>query len=536
MGEPSSEHRVRLVSKGYNTWKMQVLFTRPDLSASEISERLREVKRELANQFGVPDHLLEYSGLLGRQETRNGLLVQLLITKQDVPANAPRFRTLPLQAPDGTTYSDMRLVADLHPYDEWDHPLTRSVVEARLVAAGFGLSWVDWTVIDQVILNMHETGKPVTELEIARGVLPGTGLSSRLTYGVRRDQDRFLESAWLGVRPVLAGEFIVEASASTSGHQWGRNVYGREIAPRPGQSIRLEAGDGTVLSLRGQQIAARHDGLLVFERYGRDKRQKDAYDLIPVKLVARVLPMKSLAASELGDLVLGEGTAIFGSLPAGTRIRTTSSLYIEGDVERDCHLQCGGSLRITGYLRKATVVSANHVCIHGEVCESNIATALTLHVDDKITDSVVRASDVITGEIVGGDVEALRQPPLHRTDDTGSMAAAIRINLRKFFENRQVAGREALDDLRRTVSQIVDIFGSEIALQASEGTEQRLLLKWIRGQKAAGGGNYTHAEVQEFREVLELIPMIREQLASIGMELRDVTSQLQEMTPDGDST
>lgn len=528
--EQAPDQKVRLIGQGYNSWKMQVLFTRPDLSAAEVSERLQEAKRDLANRFGIPDHLLAYTRLLGRQQTRNGLLVQLQINKREVPANAPQFRLEPMQAEDGTTFSDMRLIANLNPYDEWDRPMTKELVKARLEAAGIGSGWVDWEIVFKAVEHMRETNQPVEDLEIARGVLPGIGPSSHLTYGVRHDQERFLESAWIGVRPVLRGEFIVETSDSASGHQWGRTACGRELPPRPGLQTRLEAGTGVITALRGRQLVADRDGLLVLRRHGRDRRQKDAFDLVPVKFTAQVLDAKIIAAADAATVEFHSAAIIEGSLPENARIRTQYPLYIEGDVTRGSFLQCGESLRINGSLLEATVMCTHHVCVHGDVRASEISAHLTLHVDGQICDSVVRAADVIAGNVLGGDVEALRRPPLRRSDD-GSVATAIRINLRKFLELQQESGREALDDLRRTLSQIESIFGPDIVQRAGEGKEQRLLLKWLREQKQAGVGNYTHTEVQEFRTVLELLPMIREQLASIGLELRDVTSRLGEMTP-----
>ncbi|MDD5087682.1 MAG: FapA family protein [bacterium] len=530
MSERPPDQKVRLIGQGYNCWRMQVLFTRPDISAAEVSERLQEAKRDLASRFGIPDSLLAYTRLLGRQLTQNGLLVQLQITKREVPSNAPRFRCEPLQAADGTVFTDMRLIADLHPYDEWDRPMTKELVKARMEAAGYGSGWVDWDVVYQAVEQMRETHQPVENLEIARGVLPGVGPSSHLTYGVRHDQERFLDSAWIGVRPVLRGEFIVEASESASGHQWGRTACGRELPPRPGLQTRLEAGDGVTTALRGRQLIAGRDGLLVLRRYGRDRRQKDACDLVPVKLTAQVLEAQIIAAADAANLEFQDAVILEGSLPENARIRTQHPLYIEGDVTRGSFVQCGESLRVNGSLLEATVMGAHHVCIHGDVRKSDVSAHLTLHADGRITDSVVRAADVIAGAVQGGDVEGLRRPPLHRDD--GGLATAIRINLRKFLETRQDAGRDALDDLQRTLSHIESIFGPAIVQRAGEGKEQRLLLRWLREQKQAGTGNYTHAEVQELRTALELLPMIREQLAAIGLELRDVTSRLREMAPE----
>ena len=105
------------------------------------------------------------------------------------------------------------------------------------------------------------------------------------------------------------------------------------------------------------------------------------------------------------------------------------------------------------------------------------------------------------------------------------------MNLRRFLEQQQSAGCEALQELSGSLKQILDIFGPDIAFNVTTGTAQRMLLKWLREQKAADAVAFTHAEVQEFRTILEMIPMIRAQLHAIGMELRDVTARLEKPRP-----
>jgi hypothetical protein len=524
--DSSSEQRVRLISQGYNAWKVQVLFHDVNLSSSEISDRLQEVKLALANKFGVPDKLLEYTRLISKSLTRNGLLVQMQITKQDLPSGPPRFEAQPVKAEDGTMFSDMRVEAGLYPFDEFDQPVTRLVVEARLAGQGFDLGCIIWEPIAKAIEEMQQTLKPVFGLEIGRGVIPGLGKASRLTYGVRHEQEKFLPTAWMGVRPVFRGDFLVEVSPSVTAHRWGKNVYGRELEPRKGLETRLAAGDGSRLVFRGTQLIADRDGLLVFERIGRDKRDRNAWDMVPARLTGHVFPMKTFSESQVFDLDLAEPAAILATVQPGSRIHSSAPLFIEGDVQAGSHIECSEPLRVSGNVTEATVVSASHVCVCGFVARSNLDSALTLQIDGGVLDADLHATDVVAREIRGGSVEALHQSNFQHVGESGGQATAIRINLRKFLERQQKAGKEALEELRHSLMEIVTIFGPEITLQVTESTAQRLLLRWLRDQKQKGLGNFTHVEVQEFRAVLEMIPLIREQLAAIGMELRDTTAQL----------
>jgi hypothetical protein len=505
---------------------VQVLFRERDLASHEISERLQEVKRELALQFGVPDHLLAYSRLINRQVTRGGLLVQMQIIKQELPSRPPVFRAKPTRGEDGTLLSDMILEADLYPYDEFERRLTRSVIETRLRGAGFDLSCVDWNAVAEALSAMEGTDQPVSGLVIGRGHPPGLGKSSRVTYGIHRDQEAFLSSAWMGVRPVQRGEFLVEVSQPVGGHQWGRNVFGRELEPQQGLRTKLEAGAGTLLWLRGTQLMAQRDGLLHFERSGRDKRDCDSCTMPLAKLAVHVLKAEVFPESQVYRLDLTAPAIILGTVRTGSVVRTQAPLFIGGDVEQGAVVECAASLRLGGSVRGAQITVSERCCISGSVDDSRVECGSTLQIDGSVSNAVLRATDVMGREIRSSEVEALRQTSFDRVDEGGGEATAIRINLHRFLEKQQSAGREALDDLQHSLVQIERIFGAEITQQVTAPTAQRMLLHWLREQKAAGGGNYTHMEVQELRAILEMVPIIRQQLSVMGMEMRDIAAQL----------
>ncbi len=526
-----SENRVRLISQGYNTWKVQILFPDAQISAAEISNRLREVKAELAFHFGLSDQLLEYTKLLGKQETREGLLVQILITKQPVPGGAPRFRALPTHGEDGTVVSDMTLEADFFPYDEFEHRLTRQSIEARLRQEGFDLECIDWQVIQTALERAEETLAPVKGVTIGRGVPPHSGQSSRITYGIGSGNEADITSAWMGVRPVTRGEFLLESSAATSGQGFGRNIYGRELEPRRGIQTVLAAGKGTRLVTRGAQLIADRDGLLLFKRAGRDKRDRDAYDMTPAKIIAQVVEAESFREALRFDLDLFEPAMIVADIDADSRIVSETSLFVDGNVGPGAVIECAGTLRVTGNVHGAVIKSGQHACIHGNVSDSDIQAELTLQIQGRVTDSNLRATDVIAGETERGSVEALHRTSIDRIVEAGGAATAIRVNLHRFLEQQQTAGCAALEELTVSLQQILAVFGPEIAFNVTDGTAQRMLLKWLRQQKAAEAVAFTHAEVQEFRAILEMIPLIRSQLQAIGMELRDVTARLENTPP-----
>lgn len=528
---PADGARIRLISQGFNSWKVQVLFTDKSIGADAITHQLQEVKRALARQFGVPDRVLEYANLISKQMTRSGMLVQMLIVKPELPAGKPVFRALPVKGESGILFSDMQIEVDLYPYDEFDQFLTLRTVETRLAERSFDKLCVDWDGVAAAIAEMETTLTPKKKLVIGRGQLPGVGNSSRLTYGIPVDQEHILKSAWMGTRPVVKGEFLVEVSPAAGSFRWGKNVFARELEPVAGLQTKLEAGEGTRLILRATRLLAQRDGLLIFSRVGRDRRDRDAYSLAPARLSGGVLPAEILEASQVAELELDKAAIIRGTLPGKAAIRTTAPLYIEGSVSAGCCIEARHNLRIVGNVQEAVIASSHHLSITGDVNKSDVAARLTLQIDGAATNCQLRAGELICALQQNCSVHAMQETQITPRGDSGGAASVIRLNLRKFLENQQLSGQEALDELRVSLARIVDIFGPEISLNVTEGTAQRMLLKWLRKQKTAGIGNYTHAEVREFRTVLEMIPLIRDQLAAIGMELRDVTAQLCDTPP-----
>ena len=90
---------------------------------------------------------------------------------------------------------------------------------------------------------------------------------------------------------------------------------------------------------------------------------------------------------------------------------------------------------------------------------------------------------------------------------------------------QRAAGEDALLTLRKQITRLSEIFGSEMLQQVTPDTVQIHLLRWLRHQKTIGVASYTHPQVQELRTLLELVPSLRSQMASIAGELRGSPSE-----------
>jgi cytoskeletal protein CcmA (bactofilin family) len=522
MANESPDTRVRLIAQGPDLWRVQVLFE--DGLEEMIPQKLREIKVDLAKSFGVPDNLLEYMQMLSKRRTKNGLLVEIQIRKQPIPFGAPVIRYLPVKGPSGLEYSDMRIEADIFPIDSFGHPTSRRMIEGLLKADCVDLSLVDWRLLDEKLREIRETGELQRSITIGSGRIPDAGLNSVITFPVQRGHDEFAATAWMGLRFVKLGEALVEASSAVSGSKHGKNVFGREIeTPKPIQT-RLEAGTGCKLSAMGNRITSTQEGLLMLERQYQDRKAKDSMSACPAKIIASIIEPEIREGDQVWNLKLLVPTVIRGTVRSGSYIQANSHLLIEGDIESKSQIDCTGRLRIVGTVADANLSAKEHLCIVGSVSNSFISGDLTVQIDGDALQCTIYAREIVASNLTGGIAEALSQSMIQKSPD--NTTDAIQINQRKFLETLQKEGAIAIQDLQEQMSIVNDIFGPEIVQKVSEENIQLMLLRWLRQQKSRNLSGFSFREVQDFRTILSVVPIIRNQLAALGAELRDISVRL----------
>ncbi len=502
--------KVRLVAQGRNLWRVRMLF--PNKRATEIPEQLRQIKDELAHNFGVANHRLEYVGLISKKRTHAGVLVEMQIRRQDAPSGAVRLRFEPAQAPDGTEFSDMKAIIDLFPLDEFEQTLTFAAVEQKLKAEGLELVLVKWPIIRDLVDSCVDRQAPIFDHVVAEGVLPDIGIPSRISYPWFPQSDEAAVTAWMGLRAVDAGEELVEVSVPVSGMRAGRNVFGRELSPRRGIVTRLQGSHGVVVAAGERRMQARERGLLVFRRIYSDRRTKDSPREMPMLLEAEVMRIRGVDG-DAADVQRWEETVwISGDLNAGARLHVNGDCVIDGDVPDGCQVTVAGSLRVYGSIGEAAVTTGGHLCVHGDLQDTLCEVGLVVQIIGVARESEIFAREILADHLEGGTAEAFASPTASND--------VVHFNREKFLAEQRAAGEDALATLRRQITQLYEIFGPEILQQVTPDTVQIHLLRWLRQQKNSGAAQFSHPQVQELRTLLELVPSLRSQMTQIAGELR----------------
>lgn len=505
-----SDTKVRLVAQGSNLWRVRMLF--PKHRANEIPEQLRQIKAQLAHSFGVADHRLEYVGLHSKKNVQSGILVEMQIRRQEIPAGAVRIRFLPLTASDGTVFSDMQVVIDLFPLDDFERPITLAGVEERIKSEGIETGLIDWPKLRGLIQECLDTQLPLQDQIIGQGHLPDVGMPARLYYRWKPHDDPASVTAWLGLRGVVAGEEIIELNVPVSGLRAGKNVFGKELSPRRGAPCRLSAGHGITLSTTEKRLVSRETGVLVFQRKYHDRRQKDSPRETPTVLEAEVQKFRNVLAEKAENERWEESIWVDGSLSENVRLTVSGDCVITGDVGSGCQIQVSGSLRIMGHVGEATIAVGQHMVVQGKMRGSMCEVGLTAQVIGEAVDCTIFAREIVAEKIVGGVAEAYAAVSTNND--------FIHFNKEKLLAEQKAAGEDAMLTLRRQMTRLTEIFGAEILQTVTPDTVQIHLLRWLRQQKTLGVASYTHPQVQELRTLLELAPFLRSQMASIAGELR----------------
>lgn len=508
LGDPDT--KVRLVAQGSNLWRVRMLF--PRHRANEIPEQLRQIKAQLAQSFGVADHRLEYIGLHSKKTVQSGILVEMQIRRQEIPAGAVRIRFLPQSATDGTVFSDMQVVIDLFPLDDFERPITFTGVEERIKAEGIDTGLVDWPTLRALVQECLSTQLPLLDQIIGHGEIPDVGIPARLYYRWKPQDDPAATTGWLGLRGIVAGEELVELNVPVSGLKAGRNVFGKELSPRRGASCRLHPGHGVTLSTTERRLVARETGVLVFQRRYHDRRQKDSPRETPTVLEAEVQRFRTVLAEKAQNERWEESIWVDGSLPDSVRLTVSGDCVITGDIGSGCQIQVSGSLRLMGRADDAAITVGNHLVVHGKMKGTMCEVGLTAQIVSEAVDCTIFARDIVADHIIGGVAEAYA--PVSSNNDI------VHFNKEKLLAEQKAAGEDALLTLRRQMTRLTEIFGSEILQTVTPDTVQIHLLRWLRAQKALGIATYTHPQVQELRTLLELAPLLRSQMAMIAGELR----------------
>lgn len=527
MKQDTQNERIRISTQGYDRWKAEVLLSNGETSEEITRKHLRDIKAELSKQTGIPEDHFQYTRLLDRKETPEGLILEMEIVKQEICKGAPVFRLESLAGPDGTLFTDMELKIDLFPYDEFDKPLIRETLENRLVMAGIQLDLLDWIALKKALETLKKTNKELINLAAGRGILPGFGTNAIIEYALPVSERNRALPAQVGTRRTKKGEVLLYRTPATVGLKVGRNLWGRELAPRRGRDVELKVGEGAKLSSDARCITAERDGLAIFEHLEQTIRHSGKVERFPARIVVDVEPLHTIEGNRVLELKYEGHLEIEGNLLSGSQLQVTGAVIIHGDIEKDSKVIARGNIHINGKIKGGFIQSDGFLGSNEGATEVEAKAEKGVYIHGKVEDSYIAGQDVHLREVKRSKIHALREVVVERIDDSSESESEIVVNMREFLARRQGENVHTFQNMTETLKRLVQLFGSDIIQSVDSTNIRQVLHKFLRDQKGKGVPTFSHNEIVNLRRMLELVPDFRNVLTDLGQELREVTEQIQ---------
>ncbi|MFH1011349.1 MAG: flagellar assembly protein A, partial [bacterium] len=491
-----------------------------------VCNYLRQVKAQLARQYGVLETHLRYTRLLGRKRTSEGLVVELEIIKQEIRKGTPIFRLESITGPDGTLFADMVLKVTLFPYDDFDKPLTRALLEYYLSQKGIQWELLNWPVLNKALETLQTADSEITDLTAGHGILPDFGTNAVLEYALPVSEKKQAFSAQIGARRVKTGDMLIRRIPASVGLKVGLNLLGRELAPRRGWDVELAAGMGTKLSPDDCLLTAADEGLARFERSEQTIRRFGKVERVPARIVATVEPLHTIEGHCVLQLDWDGHLEINGDVLSGSRVKASGVILVHGDIQEHCELFSADSICVDGKISGSLVESDGYLVAQAASSQAEVKAAKKVLILGTVEDSCIQAQDVHLGEVRSSQVRALHEFHVDKVDDSAETDSEIIVNLREFLGLKQVESADMLRKMGETMQRLIELFGPTIVQTVSATNVAKVLHQFLREQKKKGIPPYSAQEIVHFRTMLELIPTFRDLLADVGQELCDLTHQI----------
>lgn len=236
----------------------------------------------------------------------------------------------------------------------------------------------------------HEDGKWI----VARGDAPVNGEDGRLELMPKFEDLKNVSSE--PIEKILnagEGDVIAKIIQPTPGKP-GKNVFGEEIASKPGRQAQFKLGDGVVVSAEGTELSASRSGVAEF------KEEK-----------ITVLDEYSVNGDLAGNLEFwGRLFTITGSIPGAFNVLVWGDLTVDGNIEGGARVDVNGNLKVGGLIRgNDTIIDTGHDLS----CKAIEYAHVYVKGDMEIEDYVLKADCKVKGyawvvqgrgAIMGGDL------------------------------------------------------------------------------------------------------------------------------------
>jgi uncharacterized protein (DUF342 family) len=519
---------VKILSKGVGKWKVKLCLPLEYVQGKQaLFSKINQVKKQLAGMLELPPGLLEYGEVVSKEMKDDHLVVTLEISRKVVDSGPLAVHILPEISEYGVEFPDMIAAIDLYAVDLFGSLINvekiNSLVEKNRVAREL----VQWDVIQEGLERLLANYQPILGLVIARGEFPDPGEDAELIFPTVQGMSMEEISQDADKRRVRGGEVLVKKFGAKHGSKDGMNVRGEVVRSPTGGDIRIEAGRGTIINLKGTEITAQTDGLMTLEFLSADAENRDNSDISTRGCqVVRVMvsPLKVIETDNPISVCTNSSIEVVGNVMSGSRIISSAEIIVKGDVEAKAVLESKEDIHVQGAVQGGSLTSQKNVYISDGVSGGEVTAKNRVRIDGMITGAKITGREVTSKGMQGGKVTAKEKIVVGKVEaDENGQRPEIKIGIADFHENRVVENEKFIAFGNDNLTEMKQVFGEEIVEKVNSVNVKAMFLKHIKEQRLASRITYKKNQIQAILQLLDSTSSIRELLTEKSKENEELT-------------
>ena len=500
----------QIVEKGDDYWELTIHLSIDELLDNrKLLSRLWNLKKHISTKEKIPIGILHYEGIKKRRQVDNLMEITVRLIRKPVEKGDPVVRLLEKTGEDGTVYTDMQAVLTIYPLDSLEQKITPEKVLLAIKQSGITENLLDVESVHQKVQQITDTLESMSDVPIAEGSLPDLGEDAQIEFFFPAQPSEENSQEYYCSRQVKQGDLICRKTPSKMGANPGINVKGKEIPPRKGIDIKLNALEGAAIAVDQCQVHAEENGVVTIRTLETKKKVLNGQKVIPAEIQLKVSPILKIDGDEKVDITTAHTVEVEGNLKIGSRIITNGEVHVAGSVEEGSVVRSLDNITVEGNVSKAELSSDQNVIASGEVSDSKIVAKGKIIVDSKIQQSRIVGKEICAKAVSGSTIYASNQITMVSLDDDESgMISTIAVGSREFFEDIYEENISFLEQATGNMDRICKVFGRPFI---NNVTHSNLHMQWIQFCAKARKENkkYTHNQLVSLKKLFENIPTLR---------------------------
>ncbi len=507
MAKSSEKGLFNIISYRADRWLIETVFHDQELDEETMLERFREIKNDLSHQVNVPPALLFFANLIEKKRISNGYKVKFDIIRKRVKGGRPVIKTQAIVSPQGIIFPNMKATIDLFYVDPFDNQIKVENLTEIIEKSIIQKELVRFEQLKETFEILLKDQQPQPDFLLAEGKLPDIGEDSEIEFMFNAEQIESKMNKLMGATKVFSGDLLCSLQPPKYGKEKGYDITGKVIPPLSGTPVELVSGNHTRLSEDGLACYALNDGVAIIERETITKEDRHGFKRPHIIFKISIEPLRIVDGATVTELITDDHLEVSGKLAKGAKIISKGKILIDGEVSDGSRIESKDNLYITGKILNSVITSVRDLTAEGDVEQCKLSSEEMLKLKGKAILSDLRGRIVIAKEVQASNVKAIEKveigkiAALEKTDK--SKITKIEVEAKEFFIKQVDDNTEIIQKAARSLFQILELLGPDLAEQVGSLPASIILLRFIGQEKRRGREQFTRDQIDAIKRLVE---------------------------------